>query len=60
MEESIDEWVDILLKSKELAAQLAQGDISLESYRSQMTYEFGDILREILGLTPAQGSKEDE
>ncbi len=60
MEDSIDEWVDILLKSKELAAQLAQGDISLEFYRSQMTYEFGDILREILGLTITQGSTEDE
>ena len=60
MEDSIDEWVDILLKSKELAAQLAQGDISLEFYRSQMTYEFGDILREILGLMTTQGSAEDE
>jgi len=60
MEDSIDEWVDILLTSKELAAQLAQGDISLESYRSQMSYEFGDILREILGLQITQRSVEDE
>ena len=48
MRDSIDEWVDILLKSKQLAAQLAQGDISLEYYQSQISYEFGDIIREIL------------
>jgi len=50
MEDSIDEWVDLLLRSKQLAAQLAQGDISLEFYRSQMSYAFGDILRGILGM----------
>ncbi len=50
MEDSIDEWVDLLLRSKQLAAQLAQGDISLEYYKSQMSYEFGDILRGILGV----------
>jgi SNF2 family DNA or RNA helicase len=60
MEESIDEWVDILLKSKQLAAQLAQGDISLEFYRSQMTYDFGVVLREILGLERKNRSVDDE
>ncbi|MDD5701714.1 MAG: DEAD/DEAH box helicase [Dehalococcoidales bacterium] len=50
MKNSIDEWVDILLHSKQLAAQLAQGDISLEFYKSQMSYEFGDVLRGILGI----------
>ena len=60
MEESIDEWIDILLKSKQLAAQLAQGDISLEFYRSQMTYDFGTILREILGLEKKDRSVDDE
>lgn len=48
---SIDEWVDILLHSKEMAAQLAQGDISLEYYNSRMSYEFGEIIRNILGIT---------
>ncbi len=48
MKDSIDEWVDILLQAKHLAAQLAQGDISLEYYRSQMSYEFGEIIRGIL------------
>jgi SNF2 family DNA or RNA helicase len=47
---SIDEWVDILLHSKEMAAQLAQGDISLEYYNSRMSYEFGEIIRNILGI----------
>ncbi len=50
MEDSVDEWVDVLLHSKRMAAQLAQGDISLEYYRSQMSYDFGDVLREILGI----------
>jgi len=50
MEDSIDEWVDILLRSKQLAAQLAQRDISIEFYKSQISYAFGDILRGILGL----------
>jgi len=51
MTDSIDEWVDVLLKSKHLAAQLAQGDISIEYYRSQISYEFGTIIRNILGIT---------
>jgi SNF2 family DNA or RNA helicase len=51
MEDSIDEWVDVLLHAKHLAAQLAQGDISRDYYRSQMSYEFGDVLKRILGLT---------
>lgn len=48
MKDSIDEWVDSLLEAKHLAAQLAQGDISLEYYRSQMSYEFGEIVKAIL------------
>lgn len=55
MEDSIDEWVDLLLHSKQLAAQLAQGDISLDYYRSQMSYAFGDILRGILGMEKLAG-----
>jgi len=50
MAESIDEWIDLLLQSKLLAAQLAQGDISAEFYRSQIRYDFGEIMRRILGL----------
>lgn len=55
MEDSIDGWVDILLRSKQLAAQLAQGDISLDFYKSQMSYEFGDVLRGILGIDKNAG-----
>lgn len=50
MQDSIDGWVDVLLHAKRLAAQLAQGDISIEYYRSQMSYSFGDILKEILNI----------
>jgi SNF2 family DNA or RNA helicase len=51
MVDSIDEWVDVLLHSKQVAAQLAQGDISLEYYRRQMRYDFGEVLRQVLGIT---------
>lgn len=48
MRESIDEWVDVLLKEKHLSAQLAQGDITLDYFKSQMTYSYKDILDGIL------------
>ena len=51
MRDSIDGWVDVLLQAKRLAAQLAQGDISADYYRSQMSYSYGDIVREILNIT---------
>ena len=50
MKDSIDEWVDLLLRSKHLAAQLGQGDITMKQYRLEMTYDFGDVLRGLLGL----------
>ena len=46
---SIDEWIDILLKSKQNAAFLAQGDINLSEYQQVADYSFGDIIKEILG-----------
>ncbi len=48
MRDSIDEWVEALLHSKRVAAQLAQGDIDRETYQKEMSYEFGGILRAIL------------
>ena len=48
MRDSIDEWVEALLHSKRVAAQFAQGDIDSETYRKEMSYEFGEILRAIL------------
>jgi SNF2 family DNA or RNA helicase len=50
MQDSIDEWVNILLEAKHLAAQLAQGDISLDYYQSQISYDYGTILKEILNI----------
>jgi len=46
---TIDEWVDMLLAAKHLAAQLAQGDINAEDYRQRASYDFGLVIREILG-----------
>lgn len=51
MRDSIDEWVDVLIQAKYLAAQLAQGDISLEYYKSQATYDFAEIIGNILDTT---------
>ena len=48
MRDSVDEWVEALLHSKRIAAQLAQGDIDRETFQKEMSYEFGDILRAIL------------
>jgi SNF2 family DNA or RNA helicase len=50
MKDSVDEWVDALLNAKLLAAQLGQNDISLEYFRSQISYDFGDIIKGILKI----------
>lgn len=47
---SIDEWVDVLLKAKEQAAKLSQGDISIDEYKSNIDYTYGDIIKEILNI----------
>lgn len=49
MRDSVDEWVEALLRSKHVAAQLVQGDIDRETYEKEISYDFGDILRAILG-----------
>jgi SNF2 family DNA or RNA helicase len=48
--DSIDIWVDYLLKAKQEAAFLAQGDKTLELYRQQVDYSFSQIVRKILKL----------
>jgi len=48
MNDSIDEWIDILIESKTLMAQLTQGDISIDYYKSKISYSFGDVLKNIL------------
>lgn len=49
IKDSIDEWIDILLKAKELSAKLGQGDIDLEDYRNNIDYSYGEIIKGILG-----------
>lgn len=46
--DSIDEWIDILLKAKQSAASLGQGDIGREQYIKKMDYSFGEIVHRIL------------
>lgn len=50
MPDSIDQWVTALLHAKHTAAQLAQGDVTLEDYEQQMSYDFGSMLHEVLGI----------
>lgn len=45
---SVDEWIDVLLKAKQTAAFLVQGDINEDEYSSSIDYSFGDIIKEIL------------
>lgn len=53
--DTVDEWVDALLVAKRLAAQLAQADISREEYGAQATYDFGEIIKQILGVEERHG-----
>jgi SNF2 family DNA or RNA helicase len=47
---TVDDWVDMLLAAKHLAAQLVQGDIDPAEYRRNANYDFGRVVRGILGL----------
>lgn len=48
IEDSIDIWIDYLLKAKQRAAFLAQGDINLQDYKEVADYSFANIVHEIL------------
>jgi SNF2 family DNA or RNA helicase len=48
--DTVDEWIDSLLAAKRLAAQLAQADISAEEYRHRANYDFGKMIKQILGM----------
>ena len=50
VEDSIDIWVDVLLKAKQQAAFLAQGDISAEKYKEVADYSFAHIVHGILNV----------
>ncbi|WP_394871080.1 DEAD/DEAH box helicase [Clostridium butyricum] len=47
---SIDEWIDLLLKAKKNAALLVQGDISKREYQKNADYSYGDMIKNILGM----------
>ena len=49
-EGTIDDWIERLLAAKTLAAQLAQGDISIELYQQKSEYSFGDMIKDVLGI----------
>tara|TARA_B100001175_G_C19349702_1_gene561688 strand:- start:335 stop:865 length:531 start_codon:yes stop_codon:yes gene_type:complete len=46
--DSIDEWVDALLEAKEAAARFGQGDIDENEFKKRISYEFAEILADIL------------
>jgi len=50
---TIDEWVDVLLAAKHLAAQLGQGDITIDQYARQADYAYGEMIKEVLGVEQA-------
>lgn len=56
--DTVDEWVDSLLLAKRLAAQLAQADVTIDEYKSAANYDFGRIVREVLGLDGQLPNKE--
>jgi SNF2 family DNA or RNA helicase len=48
IENSIDDWIDALLKAKQNAAWLTQGDITIDQYEASADYSYADIIKEIL------------
>ena len=54
MNDSIDEWVEVLLNAKHLAAKLGQGDITTDEYKSAAEYDFPYVLKNILNIENLQ------
>jgi SNF2 family DNA or RNA helicase len=50
--DSIDEWIDLLVEQKRLAAQLVQGDIAPDAFMDRADFSFADLLARILGREP--------
>ena len=48
IENSIDDWIDALLKAKQNAAWLTQGDITIDQYEASADYSYAAIIKEIL------------
>ncbi len=47
---SIDVWIDKLLRSKQNAAFLAQGDKTLSQYQINSDYSYGEMIKDILKI----------
>jgi SNF2 family DNA or RNA helicase len=54
MQESVDEWIDILINAKHWSAKLAQGDVALDEYADNMNYTFREVMRNVLGIGEKQ------
>lgn len=46
--DTIDEWVDVLLTAKYKAAQLAQGDIDITTFRNTFRTDVSEVLKGVL------------
>jgi SNF2 family DNA or RNA helicase len=55
--DTVDEWVDVLLAAKHMAAKLGQGDITKQEYEEQVSYVFGDMIKEVLGLDGGENGR---
>jgi len=53
--DTIDDWIDVLLTAKFHAAQLAQGDIDVQTFRAAFRTDIAAVLQAVLapGATPA-------
>lgn len=49
-EGTVDEWVDSLLNAKSYSAQLLQGDIDLKTFDGKMSYDFGNLIKQVLNI----------
>ena len=47
-QDTIDEWVDMLLNAKHQAAQLVQGDVPKSTFERTFKFDLSKVLREIL------------
>ena len=50
-ENSIDDWIEALLDAKEVAARYGQGDISEKVYSERISFDFAEILKDILQVS---------
>jgi SNF2 family DNA or RNA helicase len=56
--DTVDEWVDVLLAAKALAAQLAQGDIAKHQYKEDASYSFGEMIQAVLNIETKKAEEE--